>query len=517
MKHILRSVLLSYFLLFCCGYLNAQIQVFGAQEPLDSAINSAYHEVNVVISPDDNFLFFTRANHPENIGGVKDKGDIWVSEFGVEGKWKTPKNCATLNDDKHSQVIGFLDPRTMLVRKGTRLFSYYYFNGKWFEPKPFEIPFLKPTSDHFSASVSHDGNYIVIAMESFGSHGVEDIYISKKKPDDTWSPVKNLGTTVNSKYQEITPFLAEDNKTLFFSSNGNGGEGSFDVFMTQRKDDTWKSWTEPVSLGKALNTEGRESSFTFSSEQQTGYLISTQNSEGYGDVKMVKVESEIEEAAPSEVEQKSEIEDVSPIVVKLTGKVVNELTGRPEPSVLIKVSNVDRSKVYEAISDVRGEYKVELESGLSYLVESSKKLFLPATKEMFVGVAPISEYSFSVQPIVDGSTLALEHVLFERGEAVLLDESRDELEQIVSMMNANPEVSIFLSGHTDNQGKASSNLKLSQDRVATVKKFLVEEGISSKRIDGKGYGGTKPRASNASLDTRKLNRRVEVTFKVPKK
>ena len=107
--------------------------------------------------------------------------------------------------------------------------------------------------------------------------------------------------------------------------------------------------------------------------------------------------------------------------------------------------------------------------------------------------------------------MSLDHVLFRQGTPELLEDSYKELELVVEMMMLNPEISIFLSGHTDNQGKASANLKLSEDRVKAVTEYLVSRGIKKKRISGKGYGGIKPRASNADPETRKLNRRVEFT------
>ncbi|WP_162555846.1 OmpA family protein [Reichenbachiella versicolor] len=490
-----------------------QVQVYSDQIPADSIINSIYNEGNVVLSPDDSYLYFTRANHPENLGGINDDGDIWMAEIGLNGNWGEPKNVKSLNDIGLNQVIGFVDPRTLLARKGNSLVSYYYFNGRWFEPKTVDIPYFKPKSSHITGSVSHDGNFLVIAMESFGSHGVEDIYYSQKKSDGSWTPVKNLGEGINSKFQEITPFLASDNKTLFFSSNGYGGEGSFDVFVSQRLDDTWRKWSEPVNLGNKINTPGRESSFNFSSEQAEAYLVSTQNSEGYGDIKRVKIKPDIGSPDPVVKPKGTEkIPELKEMTVELKGKVTNKKTNKPEVNVEVIVYNLDSTYVYSDITNEQGDYRMKVASGLNYSIHGRKKLFFSIDDDFYIGLQPISEYSFEMTPVEEGTKMALEHVLFEQGKAVLIKESMDELNLIVEMMKQNPEVNIFLGGHTDNQGKASSNLKLSKDRVATVTHYLVSQGVSTDRISGKGYGGTRPRASNASLETRKLNRRVEVTI-----
>ncbi|MEP2508615.1 MAG: OmpA family protein, partial [Reichenbachiella sp.] len=125
--------------------------------------------------------------------------------------------------------------------------------------------------------------------------------------------------------------------------------------------------------------------------------------------------------------------------------------------------------------------------------------------------------TYKLEPVIEGNTVTLDHVLFEQGQAVLIEGSQKELDLVVEMMKYNPDVSIFLAGHTDNQGKASLNVSLSEDRVQTVTQYLISHGVSKKRISGKGFGGTKPIASNASAETRKLNRRVEFTVHKIKK
>ena len=120
---------------------------------------------------------------------------------------------------------------------------------------------------------------------------------------------------------------------------------------------------------------------------------------------------------------------------------------------------------------------------------------------------------FLLEPLTKGNTIELQHVLFEQGKPVLVQGSEKELDLVVEMMQEHPEIQIFLAGHTDNQGKAALNLKLSYDRVETVKKYLVSNGIDEDRISGQGFGGTKPIASNDNVISRRRNRRVEFTIK----
>ena len=119
--------------------------------------------------------------------------------------------------------------------------------------------------------------------------------------------------------------------------------------------------------------------------------------------------------------------------------------------------------------------------------------------------------NYFLEPLVEGKTFKLNNVLFRRGTNQLLDSSYVELDNVVRMMNDNPDIHIELSGHTDNQGNARKNVLLSQDRIEAVKIYLVNKGIDKNRISGKGYGGSRPIASNRMEETRRLNRRVEFT------
>jgi outer membrane protein OmpA-like peptidoglycan-associated protein len=121
--------------------------------------------------------------------------------------------------------------------------------------------------------------------------------------------------------------------------------------------------------------------------------------------------------------------------------------------------------------------------------------------------------NFHLQPVEIGTTVNLKNVLFVQTKTELLPESYDELDLVVSFLKNNPNVKIELSGHTDNRGVHSDNVRLSQERVNAVKRYLVSKGVDGKRVTGKGYGGTKPIASNDTEENRQMNRRVEFTIK----
>lgn len=516
-----RKGILILFGLWCAHIGRAQVEVISGQIPMDSTFNTAADEVNVVLSPDNNFLYFTRAGDTAAGGGSADPGDIWVSEVSANGRWSMPRNIPSLNNDKLNQVFGFLDPgRTMLARVGNQLMTYYKYDGKWWEPTVFEVPYFKFMSDHLSASVSADANFILFGMESYGSYGVEDLYMIQKRTDGTWTTPKNLGSVINTRYQEITPFLAADNKTLFFASNGHGGEGSFDIFMSTRLDNTWQNWSSPVNLGNQVNSPGRESAFVFGQQGEDAYLISTQNSEGYGDIKKIQIRPSIDKPEtvvrpPGENDTNGEESDAQKKLVEVTGVVIDKKTGEKIIGAEVVLTGEGEVVRYESRTNTEGRFAINADETFSYNLKVASLQYF--SHEQTISAQALNDFkdkTIGLEPVIEGNTVALDHVLFEQGAPELLPGSEKELNLVVEMMKLNPEITIFLSGHTDNQGRAAANLKLSKARVETVKDYLIEQGISSKRIDGKGFGGTQPRASNANPESRKLNRRVEFTIHV---
>jgi OOP family OmpA-OmpF porin len=161
-----------------------------------------------------------------------------------------------------------------------------------------------------------------------------------------------------------------------------------------------------------------------------------------------------------------------------------------------------------------GKSEMELPKG-NYVLTVKANSFATTTEEVNIDLTSESiNKEIKLTPIQIGEQVKLENVHFKQGEAVLLPESFPVLDKLVKMLKDNEGMEIELSGHTDNQGDPQLNLKLSEDRVILIKNYLISKGIHAKRVQGKGYGGSHPVASNAKEETRKLNRRVD--FKVTK-
>lgn len=495
-------------------------------------INSVYDELNPVLSGDGKTLFLTIANHPLNIDGKKDPGDIWIS-FLSGGQWTTPVHGGNLlNDRTYNAVAG-------TSADGSQLFLLNHFdagktartqgisvsknvNGRWSEPRNISIPYFQNKSNLISGYITPDGGVFIFSAETYGTRGVEDIYVSLNE-DGRWTEPKNVGSKINSQFQELSPFLSDDGKTIFFSSNGKKGQGSFDIYKAIRLDDTWLNWSDPINLGVGINSEGREIFYRDYVNKGFSLFTTTKNSDGYGDIKLhqpviPRSDDSVMVTLPKVDSSSSvvtfdfkQVENVNKLV-KIHGRVINSKTGEPIDAKLIfagpKLSNtVTASGNYG--------FSIQIPATESYLVKIEGGGYVSIMERLDTQTLEINdvEMNFKLQPIEVGATVNLRNVLFERGSAVLLADSYPELDLVVLFLKSNPNVKIELTGHTDNHGVHADNVKLSQERVNKVRDYLATNGIDIKRMTGKGYGGLRPIANNDNEETRKLNRRVEFTIK----
>ncbi len=522
--------------IICCNYnLFSSAYCQEAPKNLGKNINSPYDELSSVISEDGNTMYFTRRKHPDNIGGTRDAGDIWMSTKGQDGAWSPASNMgAPLNNIFMNEIIG-LSPDGNLMY----LENHYREDGSkatsqgisvatksgnaWSFPKPLDIPYFYNKSDHQSASLHSSGKIMVLSLQSFDTRGAEDIYVIFQQGNGTWSEPMNLGAGINTTYQEMTPFLAPDGETLYFASNGYDGYGSRDIYKSKRLDNSWKIWSAPENLGPEINTSGVEIYYNFPKNSAFAFLSSTQNSDGLGDINMVPVpedeeqtreEPDIEVAIPRQ-EPEPEVPMATETLVK--GKISNASNSEPlEASLLIiPMDSTVNTERYTTRANSEGEYEIMLPANGNFTAQVSANGYLVSKDKLLLRQLSASGAvirDFLLTPLEVGATIQLSNVLFERGTTNMIGNSTEDLVDVVALMKENPEMVIEVAGHTDNSGRPDLNLLLSQDRADAVKSYLVNQGVREERIIAKGYGGSKPIASNKVEEERRKNRRVEFTI-----
>jgi len=486
--------------------------------------NTEHDEQAPMISPDGKTLYFTVSGHPGNAGGKKDPGDIWYSTWAGD-HWGPPiHGGSVINDESYNTVIGF-------SHDGSRIFlgNHYHSTNQgisvayrqgdgWSQPDYIRIPYFRNRSTYTFMYLSTAVEALVFSAEPFVGHGAEDIFVSLLK-DNQWTEPINVGPTINTRLQEWAPSLSADGKILYFSSNGRKGYGSFDVFFAERLDDTWTNWSTPVNMGANINTEGRELHYRTMPQAKLALYTSTQNSDGYGDIKVFSPPPNLKDSLigpkSDTVVQLIEIVRDKPIeederFFKVFGRVTDAKTGKTISATIEFKSDT----AYSMTAKGDGKFELKFPSVHEYAVNVEAPGYIGNFERLDVRTYELNklEMNFKLQPIEVGATINLKSVLFQQSTPNLLPESDDELDQVVSFMKTNPKVEILLSGHTDNRGDPKHNMNLSQKRVDAVKDYLSSKGISGRRISGKGFGGSKPIADNSKEETRRLNRRVEFTI-----
>lgn len=286
MKSIITYLLLSWSVL-----VYGQELVFTTPVPLSSAVNTSDEELAPLLSPDGKTLYFIRAFHDGNNGGRFAGTDIWVSRKNEQGQWMPASRMDNIWNNKRSNaVIGINADQSVVyllnayTNKSGISFSKY-FNGQWGEPEFIPVPGIN-RDDFVGFYVNPQFDVILISMKGKDTLGEEDIYLSLKDSSGIWTEPRNLGPTINTSGFEISPFLSNDKKRLYFSSNGHGGFGDADIFYSDRLFDSWETWSVPKNLGGTVNSTSFEAFYTSYGDSLAVYCSS---SKGLSDIIVTEV------------------------------------------------------------------------------------------------------------------------------------------------------------------------------------------------------------------------------------
>lgn len=492
------------------------------KENLGEVINSKVNELTPIISADGKTLYFTRWDHPENKGEAIKEGDddikrkpqdIWVSQQ-LNGVWQKAQNVgAPLNNKDHNSLFSIsADSRTAYLMNeydetgGMHLGISYSRKTPtgWSFPSPMKIDnfdILRQDGRYTTEfTLSADERILLMSVYRADSRGGRDLYVSFLKGPRRWSTPKNLGPDINTVEEEGSPFLAADGKTLYFSSKGRPGYGDYDIFISRRLDDTWQHWSEPENLGPVINTPSDDVFFSVPASGEFAYLSSSENSFGKEDIFRVRL---------------NEANKPEPVVI-VSGNVLHSVTKKPvNAKVFAQVLQGEKDSIQTEFNPATGEYKFILPTKKLYGLNAAKEGFYPVAEELDLRnekrYREIRKNLF-LTPIEEGAKITMNTVYFEQSQPEVDSSSFAELRRLIQVMKEHPTMKILMEGHTDNQGDFNANIVLSQQRVEHVKSYLVFKGIAADRITCKGYGSSRPIASNYSEENRRKNRRVEFTI-----
>lgn len=424
--------------------------------PMPAPFNAGKNQGGVAISIDNNHILITICEMIETKKTPYTNCDIFQSDY-VNGKWTTLKNLGP-------NVNG---------------------NSSW-ESQP---------------TLSADGKTLYFSSDKKGGIGDKDIWKSELQADGVWGKAINLGSAINTKGEEKSPFIHTDSQTLYYSSNGLFGLGGYDIFYSKMNLD--KTWTTPKNIGYPINTEGDD----------VGFIVSTNGSKAYFSSNRIKG------VGGWDIFAFDLYPEARPKKVALIKGQAKDEKGDDLKDVKIELKNTKTNKVTEAMVDkITGKYAIAIT-----LDDDKKDEFLMVVKKD--GYAFTSEYikpyeeekkfektvtvDFDVKQVSVGETVKLNNIKFGSNSASFDEASRIVLNNFAEFLEENPKIKIAIYGHTDNVGNASSNMKLSDERAQAVYDYLRVSGIAENRMKYKGFGQTKPIATNDTPDGRAQNRRTE--------
>ena len=482
------------------------------KENLGKGVNSKTGEVAPVITPDGKTLYFTRLGHDLNKGKNKAQ-DVWFSKVQTDGTWgeseniNEPINTAENNavttisaDGKSIYVLNIYMPDGTL-RQGLSVSKRNKLG--WELPKEVKISDYYNKEKVVEFSLAPNGKVLVMSCERMDSFGSRDLYVSFLT-NELWSKPLNMGVNINTAEDEGSPFIAADSKTLYLSTAGFPGYGKNDIFLTKRLDSTWTNWSEPENIGDLINTSKWDGYFTIPASGEHAYFSSDELSIGKEDIFRIKLFPSIRP---------------DPVAI-ISGTVINAFDKKTiSAEVVMELLNDSTvtDKIVAEFDPETGEYKMVVPLKKAYSLNASKKGFISISENLDLSkdrrFREIKK-NISLIPIKEGQTMVLNNLFFNQSKFDILFSSHPELNRIIKLMQEYPTMQVIIEGHTDGSDENMIlNVKLSQERANEVKKYLVEKGqIDTKRIQTKGWGQSKPIASNATEETRKKNRRVEFTI-----
>ena len=512
-------------------------------ENIGGVINGKYADFVPVISADRTLMAFTSRRE----GGIGNEieydyytgdpvgfyEDVYLAK-NINGKWQRPVNAGkAVNTETHDASIALSpDGQKLYIYKDEGEGDIYVsklVGEDWGKPTPLNKNINGKKTHETHCSVTADENILYFSSEREGGYGGLDIWMSRKE-NGNWGKAVNLGPVVNTKYDEDSPFIHADGRSLYFSSRGHKGMGGFDIFRTSFDGVTWQA---PANIGYPINSADEDIYFVLSADNKYGYYASggshhAGEEDGFGekDIYVITMPPPEKIVVASTRETKTttarsgrqlagavENKTVSNPITILKGTITDALTGKPLQADLVVVDNDKNETIAEMKSNSStGKYLIILPSGKNYglAVEKQDYMFhsenfdIPASTDYQEIIKDVE-----LKKIAIGTKIVLKNVFFDFDKATLRPESTAELARLIALLTEIPNLKIEISGHTDSKGDNAYNKKLSERRAKSVTDYLIKKGIATARLRSAGYGEDKPISTNDTDAGRQLNRRTE--------
>jgi len=493
------------------NYLNALLSKQQKYEVKEANLNSDKNDFAMVLQQGVGYFTSSRNTQRKTYGWDKQPyTDVYQASFNAQDfTFGTPELTASINAADHDGPVTFSkDGNTM------------YFASSSFREKAFEkdktsnskqgqvhlykavktadgwggIEPLSINGTNFSTAnpcLSADGKTLYFSSNREGGQGGIDIWKAAVNADGSVGEPQNLGKGINTEGDESFPFISADNKTLYFASNGRQGFGGYDVFVY----DMTKQ--EATNLGKPVNSEQDDFAFSFYTTENVGFVSS--NRAGVDNIYVV-----------------------TPICgVEITTVVTNAKTGAVLSNAKVTLVDAKKNILETAITNAKGEVAFYVACNQAFSVQAQSEGFDPGAFEVAASKGPTAKVDAKLNPIeviITETQVILNPIFFEFNQSNITEQGAAELDKLVKVMNDNPNMVIFAKSHTDNRGSDAYNLRLSDRRAKSTVAYIISKGIAKERISGKGFGETEPIVDckeNCTEEEHAQNRRSE--FMIVKK
>ena len=322
-------------------------------------------------------------------------------------------------------------------------------------------------------SISPDGKYLYFVSDAVGGYGGKDLFRARVVGSD-FGPMENRGPDINTPGDEMFPYV-RDSVTLYFASDGHPGMGGLDIFKATL--DSTGKWNVE-NMKAPINSSGDDFGITFAGNKESGFFSSNRNdARGYDHLYSFEL----------------------PVITIFIEGIVSDVDENPIEDATVRI--VGRDGLNEKVLAKKdGKYRVELERDIRYVMMASARGYLNQNFELKTGPEEKNEtyiVDFFLSPI--SKPVVIENIFYDFDKATLRPESKKALDEMIKMLNDNPNVTIELGAHTDRKGSEQYNERLAQRRAQSVVDYLIAGGIAQDRLEAKGYGESVPKAINKRM------------------
>lgn len=407
-------------------------------------LNTPFHDGPITLSADGKTMFFARDGHSEGQYEKNKKSNIKVGQQGIY--------------------------------KATKV------DGKWTNVEA--LPFNSTSYSVTNPSLTNDGKTLYFASNMPGGFGESDLWKVSVETDGYGKP-QNLGPNINTADRENFPFITEDN-ILYFATTGRQGLGGFDVYKIDLNTNTTVQ-----NVGKPVNSEKDDFSFSFNTKLNVGYFSSNRNGNDviFSAIPICKAEA----------------------VVIVSNVKTKALLANADVAILDAKGNVIATEK----TNSEGKVKYPVECNLGYGLQVAAQNFESTSAALKIDKAGIATLEVALKPlevVITDKEVILNPVYFEYDKSNITAQGATELDKLIKVMKDNPSMVIFVKSHTDSKGGDDYNLKLSERRAQSTVQYLVSKGISQGNISGKGFGSTEQKikcGTNCTEEQDSQNRRSE--------